>query len=1187
MKKRFIIIMVLVLSYFLVGCQLFNPNRNEPQYKIYEMAKEVGFEGTYEEWLQTIRGIDGTSIKKVELDKDNNLIITLSNGEVINVGNVKGDKGDEIELSVIDGYIKWHYKGSNEWYNLIEVNTLIGEKGDKGDEVEISVIEGYIKWHYKGSNEWYNLIEVSTLIGLQGPKGEDGVSIVKTELDKDNNLIITLSNGKVLNLGNVKGDKGDTGNTGKSAYEIYKEKHPEYTKTEEEWLDDLVNGRLATKEVYTVKFITNTEEEIEDQKVEENKKIIKPKNPEKTGYTFIGWFNEYDEQWVFGGYNVTSNVTLYAKYKANTYKITLDNKTIIEVEYDSPFTLPVVEKEGYRFIKWIDSNNEEVRSGVYKYTNDLSLSSFYGKEYTITFDSNGGNDINSIKAYTNIKVDLPTPFLDGYTFIGWFNGETQVSNPFVNTVETDITLKAHYRSTVGDYEVEEIENNEIKILKYKGTDKEVIIPNKINDKVVTILGDASFKDNTQIEKVILSKDIKEVGNNVFNGCTSLKEVIFNSGINTYKDNILLNCNSLESITIDVLNQSLIGFFDYEESNIPSTFTSINYLSKDNASDASKMFNSITSHLFDINIPSSWNEVPYKYFRSNSLIKKVNLEEGITSIKSQAFSGCTSLQKIELPNTITSIYNNAFYGCSSLQEITLPNTITSIGDSAFSSCTLLKTINLQDTITSISNNLFFDCKSLNTIILPDTITSIGRYAFQFCSSLKIITLPKGITSIGDSAFYYCKSLKGITLPDTITSIGGSAFAGCTSLTDVFYEGNKSEFINQITIGTSNYYLTNANIHYNSDVTLEYVSTDKYSYVLTSSNEICSLVCNDNTVETVDLCKEFEGYVIYTLGHSSFRECTSLKTITLSNSISIIWSSAFSNCTSLRAITLSNNITSIGSYAFDGCSSLTDVFYEGNEEEFNKITIGANNSYLASANIHYNSNVILEYIETEKYSYVLTSDNEIYELNYIGTGAKIIDLCKEFREYKIKSLADHAFYDSGVLAITLPNTIERFGNYIFYEIQVFTEVFYQGSSTEFYEIKKCENSMPMANIHFNSNVTLEYIETEKYSYVLTSNNLICVLSCNDNTLESIDLVEDFKEYDLYSLSCSAFSICSSLKSLTISKSLKLIGFFAFDNCPSLTDVYYDGTEEEFSNITIGDYNSYFKNATIHYNESATLE
>ena len=78
MKKKLIIIVVLVLSCFLVGCELFNSHKNEPQYKIYEMAKEVGYEGTYEEWLNTIRGIDGTSIVKVELDKDSNLIITLS-----------------------------------------------------------------------------------------------------------------------------------------------------------------------------------------------------------------------------------------------------------------------------------------------------------------------------------------------------------------------------------------------------------------------------------------------------------------------------------------------------------------------------------------------------------------------------------------------------------------------------------------------------------------------------------------------------------------------------------------------------------------------------------------------------------------------------------------------------------------------------------------------------------------------------------------------------------------------------------------------------------------------------------------------------------------------------------------------------------------------------------------------------
>ena len=956
MKKKLIIIVVLVLSCFLVGCELFNPHKNEPQYKIYEMAKEVGYEGTYEEWLNTIRGIDGTSIVKVELDQDSNLIITLSNGEVINVGNVKGDKGEEIELSVVDGYIKWHYKNSNEWYNLIEVKTLIGlqgekgndgvsivkveldkdsnliitlsngevinvgnVKGDKGEEIELSVVDGYIKWHYKNSNEWYNLIEVKTLIGEKGDKGEEvEISVVDGYIKwhyKNSN--------EWYNLIEVKTLIGLQGEKGKSAYEIYKEKHPEYTKSEEEWLDDLVNGRLATKEVHTVKFITNTIDIIEDQKVEDNKKIIKPNDPVKKGYTFIGWFNEYNEQWVFGGYNVTSDVTLYAKYTPNNYKITLDNENIIEVTYDSSFTLPVIEKEGYQFIKWINKDNIEVRSSVYKYTEDISLYSVYGKEYIITFDANGENEIQSVKAYTNIPVSLPIPVLDGYSFIGWFNGTNKVDNNFINTVEEDITLKAHYRSVVGDYEVEELENGEIKILKYKGTDKEVTIPNKINDKTVTILGESSFKDNKEIEKVILSKDIKEIDDNVFNGCTNLKEVIFNTGISTYKDNILLNCISLESITIDVLNQALVGFFDYEESNIPETFTNINFLSKDKASNTSKMFNNISSHLFSINIPSSWEEVPGSYFQNNILIKEVNIEEGITKIGVYAFEYCSALQTINLSDNITNIGGGAFAYCSALQFITLPKNIINIGGQAFRNCSSLATITMPKSITNIGDNAFSRCTSLQTINLSDNITKIGANAFAYCSALQFITLPKNIINIGSQAFMNCSSLATITMPKSITNIGGGAFEYCSALTDVFYEGSKSNLINNVNMGTNNEQLINASFHYESNVICDYIKNDKYEYVLSTENKIYSLKCFDNSASNINLIDDFKDYEVVTIKPGGFMNLKNLEIIVMPNTITKIGNYAFEGCSSLKDITLSNNLTELTDSVFYGCTSLEFV------------------------------------------------------------------------------------------------------------------------------------------------------------------------------------------------------------------------------------------------------------------------
>ena len=162
------------------------------------------------------------------------------------------------------------------------------------------------------------------------------------------------------------------------------------------------------------------------------------------------------------------------------------------------------------------------------------------------------------------------------------------------------------------------------------------------------------------------------------------------------------------------------------------------------------------------------------------VKKVVIEDDVTSIGNYAFSGCSSLTDITLPSSVTSIKSCAFYKCSQLASIEIPSSVTSIGNSAFRNCTGLTSITIPESVTSIGDSAFRNCTGLTSITISDRVTSIGNYVFWGCSNLTSIVIPDSVTSIGVLAFSDCSSLTSITIPDSVTSIGYAAFSDCSSL-----------------------------------------------------------------------------------------------------------------------------------------------------------------------------------------------------------------------------------------------------------------------------------------------------------------------------------------------------------------------------------------------------------------------
>lgn len=66
-----------------------------------------------------------------------------------------------------------------------------------------------------------------------------------------------------------------------------------------------------------------------------------------------------------------------------------------------------------------------------------------------------------------------------------------------------------------------------------------------------------------------------------------------------------------------------------------------------------------------------------------------------------------------------------------------------------------------------------------------------------------------------------------------------------------------------------------------------------------------------------------YIVTSIADEVFKDCTTLTTMTLPNSITSIGDQAFNSCIGLTSITLSNTITSIGANAFNICQALTSI------------------------------------------------------------------------------------------------------------------------------------------------------------------------------------------------------------------------------------------------------------------------
>lgn len=168
----------------------------------------------------------------------------------------------------------------------------------------------------------------------------------------------------------------------------------------------------------------------------------RPDAPAATpGYTFGGWNKADGTAWDYASDKVTDNITLYAKWAANTYTITFDTAGGSEIapitqDYGTVITAPEAPtREGYTFIGW----DKEIPTTM-PAENMTVTAQWKINRYTITFDTAGSSEVAPITQDYGTAITAPeAPTREGYAFMGW-DREIPTTMPAEN-----ITLKARWK----------------------------------------------------------------------------------------------------------------------------------------------------------------------------------------------------------------------------------------------------------------------------------------------------------------------------------------------------------------------------------------------------------------------------------------------------------------------------------------------------------------------------------------------------------------------------------------------------------------------------------------------------------------------------------------------------------------------------------------------------------------------
>ena len=689
---------------------------------------------------------------------------------------------------------------------------------------------------------------------------------------------------------------------------------------------------------------------------------------ERTGYSFSGWTVDGETVGSASICTRTTNHVLTARWTPNQYTVSFGRTALAPsgaefeavgsanapggiaigalasktVTFDSAYgELPVATAPGYDFERWTFAGEEVTAETICTIpSNHVLMAVMTPKEYTVTFDANGGEVDPSSKIVTFNETYGALPVADSFqwhSFRRWLLDGSPVEAETVVSTPDDHTLVADWNIGFGGGVWEYPAGDEPISLgaPLVAPSGDVAIPAEIDGRPVVEIGADAFAGNAAITSISIPASVTNIAEGAFAGCSrlrsvsvistmresrlsdvfpdaigSIESVAFVDGVETIPDNYFEGCTALE--TMDIAESVVeIGTNVFEACSALAT----------TATNGLVFYQGWCLRYDDDGAPGGRAlpglVIPASHGGANGSGSRLYQVRGIAA---GAFRDEWGIATAAFPETLRFIGAGAFENCTGLEEVSVPTNVWKIDRDAFRNCTYAQDLALPEgVLRAIGDGAFANCSSLMGLALPNGLESIGEAAFSNGWRMLSVTIPQSVERVGDGAFADCRRVTGATVPLHVRPMA--------ELFPAAYD--------KIEVAAADGRVVDASVPEGEDAA-----------AVASRRMVPGMFAGCAALEEVALpgwlgsvsagafegCASLESVVIpasvTNIESSAFASCSALSSVAMPNTLETIGDGAFRDCASLAEITMPESVRALGNGIFDGCGDLVAVRFVGN-------------------------------------------------------------------------------------------------------------------------------------------------------------------------------------------------------------------------------------------------------------------